>query len=91
MGRKEFRLIGKKSGKFVLFISPVDYFGSNGYKTHADNLKEVFKLLEKYSNKFIRLQSNRPNRVPNYYRVLIKPGRIVDATNNIPLTERLFK
>lgn len=80
--------------KYKLWISKTDYFG---YGIEVDSLQEAIDVIEdpKFSNCFIRLQKKRPNREPNYWRVLFAPCNIVfirkiEGTNNWKLTERIF-
>jgi hypothetical protein len=80
--------IGQRDLPHTVFISPTDYFGTNGYRYNLATLKEVLELI--YSTDgimYIRYDANRKNR--KHYRVMIAKFS-VDATTDWDLTARLF-
>ena len=96
MKHKDFKLIGDSNGQFILFISPVDYFGSNGTKQYVKTLREAINIIDDKINTdmFVRLQ--RVNKSKRYWRVLLRPEnkegiREIDGTNWIEMTDRVFR
>ena len=90
-----FTIIGSPD-KYVLFLSPLNYFGVDGYKIYAKTLQEVIDIIEteKYDNMYIRLQCDRPKKNPDYWRVLILPWngkfREIEACTFPKTTDKVF-
>lgn len=77
---------------YVMFISPEDYFGTNGYKIYVSSLLEVHWIMDTPSldNMYVRLQNKFGK---NVRRILFLPvsnnNRIIDGCNHNKYTDRV--
>lgn len=80
--------IGQRGLPHIVFISSIDYFGTNGYRYNLATLKEVLELIDSTDETmYIRYDATRKNG--NNYRVMIH-GLFIEATTDWNLTTRLF-
>lgn len=88
----EFKDLGKQQN-YVLFISPTDYFGTNGYKIYISSLLEAYWIIDTPSldTMYIRLQNRFGKHMK---RILFSPvsngERIIDGDSHKKYTERIL-